>query len=159
MKEYLIYKLTRDDGKVYIGTTDTGRLKNRMYQHRTTERFREHTFEMEILKQSPDIAVLDEEEKYITHYNSLVPNGLNLTWSGKGSGHNSPHFSTRGYKFSEESRQKMSESAKKRCQTHPRTGWTHSTDTKKRWSQARKGINARLTEGKTLADVRAELSL
>lgn len=155
MKEYLIYKLTRDDGKIYIGTTDTSRFKNRMCQHKGTERFREHTFDVMILAQSPDINLLNEESRYIQEYNSLAPNGLNLSWSGKGSGHNSPHFTTRGYHYSEESRKKMSESAKLRCQRQLRTGWQHSPETKAAWSQKRKGINARLTKGKTLDDVRS----
>tara|TARA_R110000868_G_scaffold79604_35_gene226509 strand:+ start:4938 stop:5417 length:480 start_codon:yes stop_codon:yes gene_type:complete len=156
VKEYIIYKLTRADGKIYIGTTDTERFKNRMYQHKSTERFRDTTFTVEIIKQSTDIAVFREEEQFISEHNSLTPNGLNLTHSGKGCGHDSPHFTTRGYRYSEESRLKMSASAKLRCAKHVRVGWTHSDETKAKWSQMRKGINARLVKGKSLHDVSAE---
>lgn len=156
MVQYIIYKLTRSDGKIYIGTTDTKNFSNRMSQHKSTERFRNHSFNIEIVAQSNDDAILSEESSYIEKFNSMTPNGLNLTRSGKGSGHNSLKFTTRGYRFSEESRKKMSEAAKRRCSKFVRTGWKHSDEQKKLWSLKRRGINARLTTGKKLDDVRSE---
>ena len=149
--EYIIYKLTRDDGMRYIGTTTSLRFKNRMSQHRTTERFRNRTFEWEILVQSSDKAILHKEKDYITEYNTLSPHGLNKTWSGKGSGHDSPKFTTSGYQYSDESRKNMSESAKRRCQRDVRVGWSHSEETKQRWKRIRKGIDGRTMKGQKYA--------
>jgi hypothetical protein len=149
--EYLIYKLLRDDGLAYIGTTNTHRFKNRMSQHRSTERFRNHTFTCEILARSADATILHEEAQYIVLHNTLSPHGLNKSWSGKGSGHDSPKFTTRGYRFSDESRKKMSEAAKRRCQRHVRTGWTHSEETRRRWADMRKGIDGKTMKGRKYA--------
>lgn len=156
MLEYIIYKLIRDDGKLYIGTTDTKNFKNRMSQHKSARRFCGHTFDVVVLKQSSNSSILDEEGFYIESHDSLAPSGLNLTRSGKGYGHASVKFTTRGYQYSDASRAKMSASAKKRCAMHPRTGWAHSEETKRQWSIKRKGIDARKTMGKTLQDVRSE---
>jgi alpha-D-ribose 1-methylphosphonate 5-triphosphate synthase subunit PhnI len=158
-KTYLIYKLTRDDGMLYIGTTDSTRFKNRMCQHRGTSRFVGHTFSTEILAENAEIAILLQEADFITQYNTLSPFGLNLTKSGKGSGHDSLHFTTRGYKFSEESRKRMSESAKRRCKTNPRLGWSHSEETKTHWSKRRKGIHARALKGKTIDEFCSQSTL
>lgn len=111
MTKFMIYKLTRDDNEIYVGTTDTKCFKNRMNSHKISDRFKEHSFSVEILEESFDNKLLEKEEYYITKFNSFK-NGLNLTPEGKGSGHGSAKFTTRGFKFSEETKQKMRDKKK-----------------------------------------------
>lgn len=112
MTNYIVYKLTRDDGKMYIGTTSRNRLRTRLTCHRKHKRFVGHTFEFEVLEESDTKDVWLKESHYIAKFDTFH-NGLNLTWSGRGQHHASPNFSTHGYVFSEESRRKMSVSAKR----------------------------------------------
>jgi len=138
--EYYIYRLLRtSDGKQYIGTTDQNNFSGRMACHRRSARYRGTSFSIEILLTGPTTDVLVQEGAFIEKYDTLHPNGLNLTKSGKGCGHNSPEFTTRGYKYSAASRKKMSNSAKERCRRQPRVGWHHSSDYKTRMSEMRKG--------------------
>jgi len=110
--KYIIYKLTRDDGQIYIGTTDNRHIKKRLYDHKRSKRFNKYSFTVEILEENNDITIHDKEQYYIKKFDSYN-NGLNDTIDGKGN-HNAPNFTTRGYKFSKESRKRMSISAKRR---------------------------------------------
>lgn len=132
---YYIYKLTRSDGKQYIGTTDSVCFKNRMCHHKISPRFAGYTFTCEILESGFTKELHEKEAWYITQENTLQPMGLNIAKDGKGN-HCAPTFTTRGYVFSAESRQKMSESSKRRVRT---TGWKHSAEVKKHWSTKRQG--------------------
>lgn len=134
-RTYYIYKITRSDGKLYIGTTDSVCIKNRMCRHKKSSRFIGYDFSYEIIEFSNSVELIDKESYYIQYYNTLTPNGLNISIDGKGN-HLSSNFTTRGFKFSEESKKKMSESSKSRTRT---TGWKHSDDTKKMWSDKRTG--------------------
>lgn len=134
-RRYFIYKIRRSDGKEYIGTTDSVCIRNRMCRHRSSVRFRGHPFECVILAESDSPDLFQQEKEYIQRHRTLYPDGLNVSVDGKGN-HNAPSFSTRGFRFSEESRKRMSESSKKRIRT---TGWKHSEVTKKQWSQERIG--------------------
>ena len=67
------------------------------------------------LKNLTTETILKEREEYWINSLDTFNNGLNESPSGKGCGHNSPNFTTLGYKFSDEQRKKMSESAKKRA--------------------------------------------
>lgn len=78
----------------------------------------------------------DSLEEYFINLHDTFKHGLNLTNRGKGK-NLSDKFNTYGYKFSEESKAKMSESAKQR--TDRPTGYTHSAYTKQKWSELRKG--------------------
>lgn len=137
---YVVYKITRDDGKLYIGTTLRHRIKNRISQHKGTQRFKGHAFSFEILEESTSKEYIDMKEvHYINHFDSYN-NGLNTSLDGKGN-HNAPTFTTLGYKYSEESKQKMSSAAKSRIKRLgvPFKGKTHSQETKTKWSKIRKG--------------------
>jgi hypothetical protein len=113
--KHILYKITRSDGQKYIGITIDYRLKNRMSQHKISDKFKGYDFEYEILLESDDRSVIEiAEEKAIDEYDTFN-NGLNSTKSGKGYGHNSSSFTTFGYKFDDESRQKMSLAAKGRA--------------------------------------------
>lgn len=86
-----------------------------MADHRRSRRFYGDDFEMTILAESEDRAQIESlEEHYVVEYNTHQ-DGLNLSKSGKGHGHNSSKFTTLGYIYSEESRNKMSQKAKERA--------------------------------------------
>jgi len=133
-RTYYIYLLTRSDGQLYVGTTDSYGIRRRMLAHQKSKRFMGFDFDIQILVESKDISVHDREKEFIETYKTLTPNGLNLSIDGKGN-HLSKNFSTTGYKFSEESRRKMSIASKKRIRP---TGWKHSDGIKARWKTIRK---------------------
>lgn len=89
-------------------------MKQRMGDHKRSRRFRNDEFTIKILEKSNDRQHINEREEYWIKKLDTFNNGLNESWSGKGYGHNSSNFTTEGYIYSEESRKKMSESAKKR---------------------------------------------
>lgn len=135
--EYYVYRLTRaSDGKQYIGTTDNRNLRRRMSAHRKSTRFRDSSFVMEILLTDVTPDVFLREEEMIVLHQTFYPHGLNLTISGKGYFHDSIKWSTRGYKFSEVSRQRMRDAWKRRTQHR---GWHHTAERKQQWSQTRRG--------------------
>lgn len=134
-RTYYIYKITRSDGLLYIGTTDSKCIKNRMCRHRSSDRFAGYGFNYEILEASETPDIFEKEVYYIQTFNTLVPHGLNVSIDGKGN-HLSPKFTTRGFTFSKKSRKRMSESSKRRIRT---TGWTHAEETKRHWSETRTG--------------------
>ena len=86
-----------------------------MGDHKRSKRFRGIGFDYEILEESTDRSYIEKQEEYWIQKLDTYNNGLNESPSGKGWGHNSPNFSTLGFVFSDESRKKMSESAKKRA--------------------------------------------
>jgi hypothetical protein len=135
MKTY-VYKITRIDGKQYIGITPY--LHKRMRAHEKSKRFDIGISHIEILavcNSYDEAGTL--EEKYILQYDTFH-NGLNSSINGKGN-HLSKKFTTLGYKYSEESKQKMKDNhwAKKGF-VSGMLGKKHSEDTKKKWSSERK---------------------
>lgn len=145
--KHILYCITRDDGQKYVGITIDYRIKNRMACHALSERFKDHLFTYEILFESEnrkDVEVAEEE--YIIKLDTFN-NGLNSTLGGKGYGHNSPNFSTFGYKFSEEAKKKMSKSAKDRAEregfgvrsNRSKEFFTKDPSVKERISRSKKG--------------------
>lgn len=131
-----VYKITRKDGLSYIGITidPEKRFKN----HRKSDRFSIGIDKIEILNICDNYEDAEElEEKYISLHDTYE-NGLNLTETGKGA-YKHESFNTLGFKFSNESKSKMSTSAKKRGSNN--TGYKHSCETKKKLSGIRKGKN------------------
>lgn len=86
-----------------------------MGDHKRSERFKGIGFDYEILEESTDRSYIENQEEYWIEKLDTYNNGLNESPSGKGWGHNSPNFTTLGFVYSDESRKKMSESAKKRA--------------------------------------------
>lgn len=112
----VVYLLTRkSDLKQYVGITLARRLKQRMGDHKRSKRFIGHEFYIQVLEESVDRSYIESKESYYIVAYDTFNNGLNDTETGKGCGHSSPKFNTLGYIFSDKSRKKMSESAKKRC--------------------------------------------
>lgn len=85
-----------------------------MGDHKRSLRFRNDSFDYKILEESTDRIYIEKQEEYYIKKFDTYNNGLNDTPEGKGYNHNSSSFTTLGYIYSPESRQKMSESAKKR---------------------------------------------
>lgn len=104
---FYVYKLTRSDGKIYIGTTNKYRLKIRLKEHRHSKRFKGFSFEHEIINETMDLIELYKLEKENIQKFDSYKNGLNSTPDGTGKSR-SPKFTTLGCKFSDESRKKMS---------------------------------------------------
>ena len=86
-----------------------------MGDHKRSKRFRDIGFDYEILEESIDRSYIEKQEEHWIQKLDTYNNGLNESPSGKGWGHNSSNFTTLGFTFSDESRKKMSESAKKRA--------------------------------------------
>jgi hypothetical protein len=132
MKEAYVYKVTRADDLSYIGITVNP--KTRFKAHSRSNRFSIGIKSFEILHECDSYEIAEElEEKCIEFYNTFE-NGLNLTCDGKaGDG----RINTLGHKYTDSSRKKMSDSAKRRG---PNTiGFKFSEDTKEKWSEVRKG--------------------
>lgn len=140
MKIYLVYKITREDNQSYIGMTYDSGLRSRIYAHKKSSRFKGYKYEIEILEENPDFEyICDREEYFITLYNTYN-NGLNETPDGKGL-QDYRYFTTKGYKFSEESKKKMSIKAKQRLERdgNPFKGKHHTEQTKEKLRQKRLG--------------------
>jgi hypothetical protein len=147
---YIVYKITRDDGQLYIGTTYSGGVKSRMSAHSRSNRFRGYEFKFDILEKSDDFDYIADREEYYIELYDTYNNGLNESIDGKGN-HLCDNFTTKGFKFTEYSKQKMSESAKRRIKRDgvPFKGCSHTLDQRKKWSIDRKGMlppNTKLTE-------------
>jgi len=85
-----------------------------MGDHKRSKRFKGIGFDYEILEESTNRSYIEKQEEYWIQKLDTYNNGLNESPNGKGWGHNSSNFTTLGFIFSDESRKKMSESAKKR---------------------------------------------
>jgi hypothetical protein len=83
--------------------------------HQISERFKDNSFDVEILAESTDRSEIEKLEEYYIQYYDTYNNGLNNSKGGKGYGHNDTKFTTLGYSFTDEQRKNMSESAKKRA--------------------------------------------
>ncbi len=105
---YLVYLL--EDvmtGEKYIGTTTSVNFYRRMRSH-SRGRFKDRNFSVQLLECGTNPEIFDMEETYVTKYDTYN-NGLNLTRDGKPS---TKHRSS-GYKFSNETRKKMSDIKKR----------------------------------------------
>jgi group I intron endonuclease len=143
-----VYLITNTiDGKRYIGQTTTSLeerwrvhkiAKNCRYLHAAIEKHGEENFTIEAICEPPTIELMNEfEAEYIRRYNTLAPNGYNLTEGGRVPRHH------------EDTRKKMSLSHKGfRPPSSFKENWTPEMReaARQRWS----GINnpgAKLTPG------------
>ena len=106
----VVYKITRNDDLSYIGITTS--FKNRLSYHKKSDRFSIGIKSYEILFEGP-YDICDLLEEHFIELHDTYKNGLNVTFNGKGKSE-THKFNTLGFKFSEESKKKMSESGKNR---------------------------------------------
>jgi len=117
----VIYRaINKITGKSYIGQTIqdfdrrikahfTEAKRSKFYFHKSLSKYGKENFIWEILEHCSSKEELDEMEfHYITQYNTLRPNGYNLTMGGDG---------TVGFRPTKESRLKMSKARKGRKMT------------------------------------------
>jgi len=150
-EESVVYLLKRkSDSEPYVGITLKRRLKQRMGDHKRSKRFKGIGFDCEILEESIDRSYIEKQEEYWIRKLDTYNKGLNESPSGKGWGHNSPNFTTLGFTFSDTSRKKMSESAKKRAveegsevrSQRSKDNWNHP-EYRAKQTQIRKGKRLR----------------
>jgi len=147
--DYKIYKITNKiNGKCYIGQTIKSiekrfkdhckKSSNCLYLKHAIQKYGKDNFERSLIsiQNSKELANL-EEKRCIIEYNTIVPNGYNLTFGGDG-----------GIP-SEETRKKMSLSHS--GEKHHNFGKHLSNQTKKKISEANKGSNHPMF-GKTIPD-------
>jgi hypothetical protein len=133
MSKSYVYMIERIDGLCYIGITidPTKRFK----AHLRSDRFSVGIKSTTIIKECATYKEAEDYEEYYINKFDTYNNGLNLTRTGKGM--SDCKFNTLGHKYSETSRMKMSESAKRRGPNS--VGYKHSAETKDRYSKIRKG--------------------
>lgn len=136
MNNAFVYKITRADDKIYIGITIDS--DKRLKTHTKSKRFEIGIKSFDLLHSNIEYSEAEIlEEYYIALYNSYY-DGLNESINGKGN-HLAPNFNTLGFKFSEESKLKMSVSAKK--SNHGHLNWPKMTNEHRKYlSSIRKGI-------------------
>lgn len=146
--KHILYLITRDDGQRYVGITIDYRVRLRMNEHRASDRFKGYNFTYQILKEDEDRAVIERAETEAVAYYDTFNNGLNGSPGGKGWGHNSPKFNTLGYKYSDESKAKMSLKAKERYRREGhaarsamiKKAYANNPELRKTLSEKRKGV-------------------
>lgn len=153
----VIYKITNKlDGQVYIGQTVKA-LNKRRNEHFNCDKntplyaairkYGRENFTLEPLCSALKPEYLNELEVYfIAYYNSLTPNGYNLTAGGDSAFKRSEHTKKKqsnamlGHTVSEETRAKISASLM--GQVSPRKGVTLSSETRKKISEVQLGKKA-----------------
>lgn len=139
-----IYKIINiKNQKIYIGQTTKKRPtdrfsqhkylalhpqqeKNISYLHRAMKSDGINNFKFEIIEQVDNLLLNEREKYWIKQYNSLAPNGYNLTVGGQGTlGFSRPQ--------SQEERNKKGNSVKKYYQNYPQAREKVSQRTKELW--------------------------
>lgn len=139
----VVYKITRSDNLEYIGVTVN--LKSRLYSHKKSVRFSIGIKNVEILYEGEYSECLVRESQFIEYYNTYTC-GLNVTPTGQGK-NKECKFNTFGYKFSDESRQKMSDAKRKQIvdgrfkSNFNNRGKKHTPEHKKWLSEINSGEN------------------
>lgn len=138
---YIITNLVNK--KQYIGDRSTNKIPKKdnylgsgTYLKKAKKKYGKENFEKRILELfESKYKAFNAQEKYIKEYNTLSPNGYNISWKG---GHQCKNS------VSNETKRKISESLK--GEKHPLYGKTshmkgkkHSEETKRKMSEAKKG--------------------
>lgn len=135
----IVYRITNKiNGKQYVGQT-TMTMINRWNKHTmrghalysAIKKYGKENFDYIILSECNTIQQLNDAEKYfIDYYQTLSPNGYNLTTGGE------------GFTVSEETKKKQSTSHKGK--TAPWNSYKRSDETRKKMSDAAKGRLSKL---------------
>ena len=112
-----IYKIENlINNKIYVGKSEVS-VENRLYEHkkgyksnqhlqRAIEKYKIDNFSFELLEECNKEDCCSRERYWIEKFNCIFPNGYNYTSGGENSS---------GFTYSEISKNKMSNSAKDRC--------------------------------------------
>lgn len=134
-----LYRLTSPTGRQYIGVTRKPlelRVVQHIYHHSVVgEALRKYgvkNFKIEVLVIGDEDYIYKLEEKAIERFDTMIPQGYNLKGGGQ-----------RGCRYTKESRQKMSEAAKRSCLETDRyvpstAGYTYSEESCQRMSEAQR---------------------
>lgn len=136
-KKTYVYKITRSDDLCYIGITVN--CKARFSSHKRSQRFSIGIKDIEILEECNTYEQAEDLEEYYINKFDTFNSGLNLSINGKGN-HLCESFTTKGFKFSDETKKKMSLSAKKRGISPEVVKALKSEEVRKKLSNKRKGI-------------------
>lgn len=134
-----VYKVNREDGKSYIGTTVN--LPKRINTHKNHKRFSVYGIKSVDVLYEGNYAECEFLEEYFIEKYDTYNNGLNLTRDGKGLSGDC-NFSTFEHKFSEETKHKMKISARIRALRDKISGVrhrAHSEESKRKMSMQRRG--------------------
>ena len=82
--KYIVYIITRDDNKKYVGTTNIDRIKKRMDAHKIDKRFVNHNFTYKVAFETDNINESYEMEEYFIKIYNTFYNGLNKSLNGRG---------------------------------------------------------------------------
>lgn len=137
MPKAYVYKITRVDDLEYIGITVN--LNKRFADHSRSQRFSLGIKNIEILKECDTYEEAEDLEEYYVSLYDTFNSGLNLSINGKGN-HLCSSFTTKGFKYSDESRKKMSEKAKARGISDNCLKACRSKESRRKQSAKRKGI-------------------
>lgn len=142
MKKSYVYMITRIDGLKYIGMTL--HPNKRLREHKKTKRFEMGIDGFEILFETHSYEECEKMEEHFISLHDTYHNGLNTTYDGKGKINNNtelPKYNTLGFKFSDESRQKMSENKKGKYlgSNNPNFGRVYKPEELEKMSKAKKG--------------------
>lgn len=135
---YCVYCITREDGLKYIGKAKN--IKNRISNHKKSKRFYGYKIEYEILFISENHELICDAEEFYINFFDTYNKGLNLTPDGSGNNY-TENFTTFGLKFSNETKNKikLNHYSKKNNYIPPMLGKTHNNETRKKFSENRKG--------------------
>lgn len=135
---YLITNLV--NGKKYVGQTTQENPMKRIINHRYTNypigramrKYGYENFSIDYIHECDSLEELNEcERKSISEYNSLIPNGYNITEGGSNGWKMTDEFKAEWYK----------NRADTSGENHPLWGKSHSEIAKKRMSEAKMGEN------------------
>lgn len=153
---YIVYLITREDGRKYIGSTTKNRLKKRMNEHKKHKRFLGYEFKYEVIFESDSYEkCLIEEEKSVEKHDTYK-NGLNETYDGTGA-NRSKNFTTKGMKFSRKTRLKMSKIHKGKIPWNKGKTNIFSKETLKKMSEGQKKRDLKDFKHKITPEQNAEI--
>jgi len=161
MKHFSFVYVTTNiiNGKQYIGSHATNNLNDdyigsgRVFL-KAIQKYGKQNFQRKILQECDNILEARKlEADYIIKYNTLVPNGYNVSdaggWGYLGSSHGPLtrqriSEANKGKKRSNETKRKLSDASKKRIgDKHPFWGKRHKKETLEKISNSRKGLTAK----------------
>lgn len=134
---FVVYLLTREDKKQYIGICKKERFRIRMREHSYSDRFLNLNFKTLILKEVQSIEEARELEKNLVKEYNTFNCGLNRTIDGAGN-HLSEKFTTLGYAHTNETKIKISKANRNKTPWNKNIPGCFSKETIEKMKRTRK---------------------